>query len=231
MSLNRAMTGEMIRIKSRDGFEFDAFHVRPRGPRRGGVIVIQEIFGISSHIRDMAERFAAEGYEAIAPSMFDRAAPGFAAEPHEVAEYMPKGRDLAIGNGPKNALNDMGAVFDRLKPAGPVAITGYCYGGTMSWLAAAQIEGLAAASCYYGGNIPQMADMQNKCPVVCHFGTRDAHIPKSGVDAFAAKHPDVPVYWYDADHGFARKGAASYDEASDKLAFERTLELFGKATK
>jgi len=231
MSSNTAKSGAMIRIKSRDGFEFDAFHVKPQGPRRGGVIVIQEIFGLSSHVREMAERLAAEGYEAIAPSMYDRAAPGFVAEPHEVAANMAKGRDLAIGNGPQNALNDMGAVFDRLKAAGPVNITGYCYGGTMSWLAAAQIEGLAAASCYYGGNIPQMADFQNRCPVICHFGTKDVHIPKAGVDAFAAKHPNVPVYWYEADHGFARKGSPSFDAAADKLAFERTIELFDRASK
>lgn len=231
MSLNQAMSGSMIRIKSRDGFEFDAFHVSPKGPRKGGVIVIQEIFGLSSHIRHMVERLAAEGYEAIAPSMYDRAAPGFVAQPNEIAASMARGFELAMGNGPQNALNDMGAVFDRLKGSGPVCITGYCYGGTMSWLAAAQIDGLAAASCYYGGNIPQMADLQNKCPVICHFGTKDAHIPKTGVDAFAARHPDVPVYWYDADHGFARKGSATHDEAADKMAFERTIELFDRASK
>jgi carboxymethylenebutenolidase len=223
--------GAMVPIKSRDGFEFNAFHESPQGPRRGGVIVIQEIFGISSHIREMTQRFAAEGYEAIAPSMYDRAAPGFVAEQNEVATSMARGRDLAIGNGPQNALNDMGAVFDLMKVSGPVFITGYCYGGTMSWLAAAQIEGLAAASCYYGGNIPQMADLQNLCPVICHFGTKDLHIPKAGVDAFAGNHPDVSVYWYEADHGFARKGSPSYDPAADALAFERTLALFATSAK
>lgn len=226
-----AQSGSMIRITGRDGFEFDAFHVRPDGPRKGGVIVVQEIFGLSSHVRHMAERFAAVGYEAIAPSMYDRAAPGFVVEPQDIAAQLARSLDLMTANGPQNAMNDIGGVYDRLSVAGRVCITGYCYGGTMSWMAAAEIGGLAAASCYYGGGIPQLADLKNQCPVICHFGALDAHIPKAQVDAFAAKHPDVPVYWYEADHGFSRKGSPSYDAAADKLAFERTIELFDRAGK
>jgi carboxymethylenebutenolidase len=222
--------GDMIRVKSRDGFEFGAYHVRAEGPRKGGVIVIQEIFGLSDHVKDMTERLGAAGYEAIAPSMYDRAAPGWIADPKDIAQAVAKGRDLAIGNGPDNAMNDVGAVFDKLKPGGKVYVTGYCYGGTMSWLAAARIDGLAAASCYYGGNIAQMADMKLKCPVICHFGAKDVHIPLVGaVDKIQAAHPEVPVYVYEAGHGFARKNSNDYDAASDKLAFERTLDLFGKA--
>ena len=221
------MAGSMIRVKSRDGFEFDAYRVGPQGARKGGVIVIQEIFGLSAHIREMTDRFGAEGYEAIAPSMYDRAAPGFVADAKDIAAAVAKGRDLAIGNGPDNAMNDVGGVFDLLKPSGKVCVTGYCYGGTMSWLAAARITGLAAASCYYGGNIAQMTQLEPKCPVICHFGAKDAHIPLVGaVDKIQAAHPDVPVYIYDAGHGFARRNSADYDAASDKLAFDRTLELF-----
>lgn len=219
--------GTMIRVKSRDGFTFDAYHVKASGQRKGGVIVIQEIFGISDHIKEMTERLAAAGYEAIAPSMYDRAAPGFVVQPKDVAAGLAKGRELAMGNGPENAVNDIGGVFDVLKGAGKVCITGYCYGGTMSWLAAARIDGLAAASCYYGGNIPQMVDLDPKCPTICHFGAKDAHIPlKGAVDKIEEAHPEVPVYVYDAGHGFARKNSPDYDAASDKLAFERTIELF-----
>lgn len=223
-------TGSMIRVKSRDGFEFDAWRVTAQGPRRGGVIVIQEIFGLSDHVKEMTERFGAAGYEAIAPSMYDRAAPGFIVQAQDVAAGLAKGRDLAIGNGPDNAMSDVGGVFDVLSKSGKVCVTGYCYGGTMSWLAAARINGLAAASCYYGGNIAQMVQMQPKCPVICHFGAKDAHIPLVGaVDKIQAAHPDVPVYVYDAGHGFSRKNSSDYDAASDKLAFERTLELFAKS--
>jgi carboxymethylenebutenolidase len=225
------MAGSMIRVKSRDGFEFDAYRAAPDGARKGGIIVIQEIFGLSDHIKEMTDRFGAAGYEAIAPSMYDRAAPGFVADAKDIAAAVAKGRDLAMGNGPDNAMNDIGGVFDLLKSSGKVCVTGYCYGGTMSWLAAARIEGLAAASCYYGGNIAQMTQMQPKCPTICHFGAKDAHIPLVGaVDKIQAAHPDVPVYVYDAGHGFARRNSADYDAASDKLAFERTLELFAKSS-
>ena len=224
------MAGAMIRVTSRDGFELDAWHVKAEGPRKGGVIVIQEIFGLSDHIKEMAGRFAAAGYEAIAPSMYDRAERGFIVQPQDVAAGMARGIVLAAGNGPDNALNDTGGVFDMLKGAGKVCITGYCYGGTMSWLAAARLDGLLAASCYYGGNIAQMVGLKPQCPTICHFGAKDAHIPLVGaVDRIEAAHPDVPVYVYDAGHGFARKNSADYDAASDRLAFERTIALFDKS--
>lgn len=222
--------GDMIRIKSRDGFEVDAYRVMPTGARKGGVIVIQEIFGLSDHIKEMTDRFGAEGYEAIAPSMYDRGERGFIVQPKDVAAGMARGRELAMGNGQDNAMNDVGGVFDVLTKAGKVCITGYCYGGTMSWLAAARIDGLAAASCYYGGNIPQMIALKPKCPVIMHFGAKDAHIPlKGAVDKIEEAHPDVPVYVYDAGHGFARKNSPDYDAASDKLAFERTIDLFARS--
>lgn len=224
------MTGSMIRMKSRDGFELDAWHVKAAGPRKGGVIVIQEIFGLSDHIKEMAQRFGAAGYEAIAPSMYDRAERGFIVQPQDVAAGMARGFELATGNGPENAMNDIGGAFDVLKGAGKVCITGYCYGGSMSWMAAARIDGLAAASCYYGGNIAQMVGLKPKCPTICHFGAKDAHIPlKGAVDKIEAAHPDVPVYVYEAGHGFARRNSADYDAASDALAFERTIALFAGA--
>ena len=224
------MTGSMIRMKSRDGFELDAWHVKAAGPRKGGVIVIQEIFGLSDHIKEMAQRFGAAGYEAIAPSMYDRAERGFIVQPQDVAAGMARGFELATGNGPENAMNDIGGAFDALKGAGKVCITGYCYGGSMSWMAAARIDGLAAASCYYGGNIAQMVGLKPKCPTICHFGAKDAHIPlKGAVDKIEAAHPDVPVYVYEAGHGFARRNSADYDAVSDALAFERTIALFDRA--
>lgn len=224
------MAGSMIRVKSRDGFELDAWHVKAAGPRKGGVIVIQEIFGLSDHIKEMAERFGAAGYEAIAPSMYDRAERGFIVQPQDVAAGMARGFELATGNGPDNAMNDIGGAFDVLRGAGKVCVTGYCYGGSMSWMAAARIDGLAAASCYYGGNIAQMTGLAPKCPTICHFGAKDAHIPlKGAVDKIEAAHPDVPVYVYEAGHGFARRNSADYHAASDALAFERTIALFDRA--
>ncbi|MEP7211238.1 MAG: dienelactone hydrolase family protein [Alphaproteobacteria bacterium] len=225
-------TGEMIRVKSRDGFELDAYQVKPAGHRKGGIIVIQEIFGISAHIQNMAERFAAEGYEAIAPSMFDRGERGFVVAPEDSEKFLQRGIDLVMANGPENAMNDIGGCLDELsKGGGPVFVTGYCYGGTMSWLASSRLDGIAAASCYYGGRIPDMASLPLKNPVICHFGSQDTSIPMEKVEAVKAARPDVPVYVYDADHAFARKGGSHYNEAADKLAFERTIALFGQVAK
>jgi carboxymethylenebutenolidase len=222
--------GGMIKVKSRDGFELDAYHTPAQGTRKGGLIVVQEIFGLSDHIKEMADRFAAAGYEAIAPSMYDRAERGFVVQAQDVATGMQRGIQLATGNGPDNAMNDVGGVFDVLSKSGKVCITGFCYGGTMSWLAGSRIDGLAAASCYYGGNIAQMIGMKPRCPTICHFGAKDAHIPlKGAVDKIEEAHPDIPVYVYDAGHGFCRKNSPDYDAAADKLAFERTIALFDKA--
>jgi len=218
----------MIKVTSRDGFELDAYHVAPKGERKGGVGVVQEIFGLSDHIKAMAAMFGDAGYEVLAPSMFDRARPGYIVQPANVGDHMQEGSQLAVANGPENAMNDVGGCFDMLSKAGPVFVTGFCYGGSMSWLAAVRIDGVKAVSCYYGGNIADMAGMAPKCPAICHFGKKDAFIPAEKVAVISEKNPDVPVYWYDADHGFARKGSYSYDEASAKLAHERTLELFAK---
>ena len=224
-------SGEMIRITSRDGFEFGAYHARPEGVRRGGVVVIQEIFGLSSHVREMADRFAAAGFEAIAPSMYDRAAPGYIVEPDAIGGTVGRSRELAVGNGQDNAMNDVGACIDRLASGGQVFVTGYCYGGSMSWLAASRLEGLSGASCYYGGQILQMSDVSLRCPVSCHFGRTDAHIPEDQVKAMAAARPEVAVYLYEAGHGFSRRNSPDYDAASDELAFSRTLDQFTRALK
>ena len=225
-------TGEMIRINSRDGFAIDAYQVKPAGRRKGAVIVIQEIFGLSSHIQEMAERFAASGFEAIAPSMFDRGERGFVIAPGESDKFLQRGVELAMGNGQDNAMNDVGGCLDELKAGGgPVFITGYCYGGSMSWLASSRLDGLSAASCYYGSRIPDLAQLPLKNPVICHFGRQDAGIPMAKVEALKAARPDVPVYVYEADHAFARKGGAHYEASADRLAFERTLALFSSEAK
>lgn len=221
------MAGSMIRVKSRDGFELDAWHVPASGERKGGVIVIQEIFGLSDHVKEMAGRLAAAGYEALAPSMYDRGAPGWAADAKDVAAALEKGRELAMANGPDNAMNDIGACFDLLHAKGAVFVTGYCYGGSMSWLAATRIADLKGASCYYGGNVPAMAAQAPLCPTICHFGRHDPYIPMEKVEALVGARPEVEVFVYDAGHGFARKGSADYHAPSDALAFQRTLELFG----
>ena len=159
--------GETITLKSKaDGFEFAAYHVKPDDARRGGLIIVQEIFGVTQGIREIADSFAEDGYEVIAPSMYDRYEPGLEVAIPEAD--IGKLRGYAMASFP-NVPGDIQACIDALQP--PVFIAGFCYGGTVAWLAAARCEGLAAASGFYGGAIvPNLVDEQPKCPVILHFG-------------------------------------------------------------
>ena len=221
--------GEMIKIKGADGFEFGAYHAAPAGERKGGVIVIQEVFGIDQHVRRDVDRWASLGYEAIAPSMFDRVDPGFEAEhnPDGVAAGVANMRATPM----EQALSDIAAVRDALAPRGKVFIVGYCYGGSMTWLSAAELDGFAAASSYYGSMVLANAAKRPRCPTIIHLGRQDAGIPCDEVKAAVqAANPGVPVYIYDdAGHGFNNEDPARYSEASATLARQRTLDLFAKA--
>ena len=213
-----------------DGFEFTALHAAPEGERKGGVIVIQEIFGLDQYVQEDVARWAAKGFEVVAPSMFDRGQKGFVAL-HDEAGFA-RGRELAVGNGPDNAMGDIQACIDFLKARGPVFVVGYCYGGTMAWLAASRCEGLAAASSYYGGQVAGMAKFHLTCPVIVHLGRKDPHIPADDVKAAVeAAHPDVPVHIYEnSGHGFNNDGRPDSDLADAELARQRTVELFTSRT-
>ena len=218
---------QLIKIKSgHDGFEFDALHAEPQGQRRGGVIVIQEIFGLDDYVRADVARWAAQGFEVLAPSMFDRGERGFTAK-HDDAGIQAAVK-LAMANGPDNAMSDIQACIDKLSARGPVFIVGYCYGGTMVWLAASRCTGLAAGSSYYGGQVAGMAGLPLSCPVELHLGRKDAHIPADEVKAkVQAAHPDVPVFIYEnSGHGFNNDGRPDSDLEDAKLARQRTLALF-----
>ncbi|MFZ5668680.1 MAG: dienelactone hydrolase family protein [Pseudomonadota bacterium] len=209
-----------------DGFAFDALHAGPEGPRKGGVIVIQEIFGLDQYVQADVARWSARGYEALAPSMFDRQARGFTAE--HTDEGVQASVKHAMANGPDNAMGDIQACIDFLRPRGPVFIVGYCYGGTMVWLAASRCQGLGAGASYYGGQVAAMAGPPLSCPVIVHLGRKDSHIPADEVKAkVQAAHPEVPVYIYEASgHGFNNDGRPDSDLADAELARERTVALF-----
>ncbi|MGZ6027661.1 MAG: dienelactone hydrolase family protein [Caulobacteraceae bacterium] len=215
----------MITLKSKsDGFEFGAYHVQPGDARRGGLIVVQEIFGVTDGIKAIADSFAEDGYEVIAPSMYDRSEPGLqAALPGADFQKLIGYAGASFPHVP----GDIQACIDALK--GPVFITGFCYGGTVAWLAASRCTGLAAASGFYGGGIAtQFLEEAPKCPVILHFGKKDAHITSDHWEKIREKHPDVPLYLYDADHGFFSpdRPPTIFDPDSARLARLRTLQLF-----
>jgi carboxymethylenebutenolidase len=223
--------GEMIRIKStaEDGFTFDAYHAAPTGERKGGVIVIQEIFGIDEHVKRDVDRWASLGFEAVAPSLYDRREPGFTAHHDEAG--LKAGIAHAMGSPREEVLADIAAARDYLAPRGKVCVVGYCYGGSFAWLAAGTLDGVAAASSYYGSMVRANATLKPRCPTIVHLGRLDTGIPCDDVKAdVQAANPSVPVYIYDdAGHGFNNEDPARFAKDSADLARKRTVELFESA--
>ncbi len=213
--------GEMIELKTSDGATIGAWLAAPAGTPRGAVVVVQEIFGVNHHIRSVADRFAAAGYLAIAPAVFDRVEKGV--ELGYDGPGMARGMEI-VGKVDREAtLRDIAAAVERVKSAGKVAVVGFCFGGTMAWLAAAQSPGIAAAVGYYGGGVVGLKDLEPRVPTMLHFGEQDGHIPVDGVRQVQAAHPGAPVYLYPAGHGFNCDERASYDAPSAALAWSRTL--------
>jgi carboxymethylenebutenolidase len=217
--------GETIRLTSgHDGFQFDAYHVKPTDARRGGLLLIQEIFGVTDHIRELCDGFAEDGYEVIAPAFYDRLERGFEADYGDAA--IQKGVQYAQATPWDQVAADAQAAVDAL--AGPVFVTGYCWGGAATWLVACRCRGVAAVAAYYGRRIGELVDETPKCPTILHFGKTDASIPMEKVDEIREKHPDLPIYLYDAGHGFNSDRRRDYHEDSARLARLRTLQLFAR---
>ncbi len=214
-------------LRSADGFALGAYEALPAGKPKGGVVVIQEIFGVNSHIREVADGYAAAGYAAIAPQIFDRVERNIELG-YEQAD-MTRGIELAFQKlQMPNTLADIQAAIDAASIHGKVGVVGYCFGGLLTWLAACELDGVAAAVSYYGGGIANEIGRTPKCPVMMHFGELDAHIPMSDVEKIRAAHPEVQVFTYNADHGFNCDHRASYNEAAANTARERTLAFFAE---
>jgi carboxymethylenebutenolidase len=220
------MMGAFEPMTMSDGAEIAVYRAKPEGRRRGGLVLVQEIFGVTDHIRDLADDYARDGYEVLAPALFDREHPGF--EAGYDADGLARGVELARQLHPfELSLADVQRCVDALSPEGPVFVVGYCYGGSIAWFAASRLTGVAAASGYYGSMIPAAAAEVPKVPVILHFGRHDHGIPMEGVEqVIAADHPNATVYVYEAGHGFNSDRRKDYHEASSELAKARTLALF-----
>ncbi len=217
--------GHDITLTASDGHKLSAYLCEPDGAARGGVIVIQEIFGVNVHIRDVAERYAALGYKTIAPALYDRYEPGF--EVGYTAEDIALGRDhkTSANEDLDGVLADVEAARLAVTDAGKVGITGFCWGGVVTWLAACRLDVQAAAG-YYGGGIIDHNREQPRCPTILHFGAEDQSIPLDDVEQISKAHADVDVYIYEADHGFHCDMRGSYNPRSADIAGMRTLRLF-----
>jgi carboxymethylenebutenolidase len=218
--------GKKIQLKAADGHQLDAYVAEPAGKPRGLIVVIQEIFGVNSHIRSVADGYAAEGYLAIAPAMFDRAQKNY--ESGYTQPEIAAGVEIMKKMDMDKAMLDVQAAIDHGKSAGKAGIVGYCWGGTVAWVAAARAKGLAAAVSYYGGGVPGLANEKPKVPVMFHFGETDHSIPLEKAKEVAAKHPQATTHYYPAGHGFNCDQRGSFHEASAKQALQRSLEFFRK---
>ena len=217
----------MIELKTKDGQSISAYRTEPADKPRGGLVVIQEIWGVNSHIRNVADGYAADGYLVIAPAIFDRVERGVTMDEYN-PDTMQKGFGCMQKVDADKALLDISAAVEAASKAGKVGVVGFCFGGRMAWLAASRVEGIAASVPYYGGGVPGLASEKPKCPVMLHFGERDQHIPVASVEEFKKAHPTLPVYIYAADHGFNCDQRGSYDAPAAKLARERTVEFLRK---
>jgi carboxymethylenebutenolidase len=218
-----------IELAAADGHRFGAYVATPaQGKPRGAIVVVQEIFGVNPHIRAVADGYAAEGYLAIAPALFDRVERGLEIGYDEAD--VKRGMALKAASPNDKALADIAAAIGHAGPAGggKVGIVGYCWGGLLAWLAACSLDGLACAVTYYGGGMTQQQALAPRCPVLAHFGERDHAIPLAGVEAFRAAQPGVEVHLYPAGHGFNCDQRAAYDAPSARLARERSLAFFAR---
>ena len=220
-----------ITLTVADGFSASAYVSEPSGTPKGGIVVLQEIFGVNAHIRDVADGYAAAGYLAIAPATFDRVERGV--ELGYAPADMPEGSRLkaAVEALPApGVLQDIQAAVDHVARAGKVGIVGYCWGGLLVWRSAERVHGLSAAVAYYGGGMTVGGEPSRKpaVPTMAHFGDKDTHISVESVKAFEQAHPEVEVHLYAANHGFNCDQRASYNAGAAATALERSLFHFGK---
>jgi len=219
--------GQMITLTAEDGHSFSAYRMAPAGKPKAGIVVIQEIFGVNSHIKKVSDGFAADGYVALAPAIFDRAERGF--ETGYAPEDIDRGRAVRGKIDINDMIKDIRAAVGALKAEGlKVGVVGYCLGGTLAWLAATRIDGVSCAVSYYGGGVAETASEKPRAPVLFHFGETDQSIPPDHHAKIRAAHPAVPMHIYPAGHGFNCDARGSYHEPSAALARTRTMEFLAK---
>jgi len=215
--------GKTITIAAEDGHRCDAYLAEAQGEMRGAVVVVQEIFGVNVHIRDVCDRFAAEGFSAIAPAVFERIERGVEYDYDEAG--IEAGRDLIGKLGMDGPLKDIAAAAKAVRPGAKAGVVGFCWGGSVAWLAACRLD-MGAAVGYYGRLIVDNLGEIPMCPTMLHFGDKDPMIPAEDVAAIRAAFPEIPVYAYPAGHGFNCDRRADFDANSAAMAWQRTISFF-----
>ena len=226
--------GSFVELTAVDGVKTPAYVAMPEGQARGAIVVLQEIFGVNSHIRSVADRYAAQGYVAVAPAMFARVKPdvelGYSEEDMKAGFALKTAVEALPEPG---ALRDVEAAVAHaatLVPGGKIGVVGFCWGGLMTWRSACNLASVSAAVCYYGGGMTGELEASRLalCPVLAHFGSKDHYISLESVEAFKKAQPQVEVHVYDADHGFNCDQRGSYDQAAADQARKRTHAFFAE---
>ncbi|MBL4907000.1 MAG: dienelactone hydrolase family protein [Sneathiella sp.] len=215
--------GNMVTLKTNDGHSLSAYVAEATHDLKGGIVLIQEIFGINAHIKDVCDRYAKHGYTTIAPALFDRIEPKIDLDYD--SDGVAKGVDLKGKCSEDLALADIAAAQDHIKSLGTISIIGYCWGGTLAYLAACKLSGFSKAISYYGGGVAKLKDEQPQIPLMMHFGDQDTSIPMTDVDAIMTARPESKIFIYQAGHGFNCDRRSSYDANASKVALERSLHF------
>jgi len=216
--------GKMIRLTAADGHELDAYLAEPKGKAKGGVVVVQEIFGVTDHVKRIADQYAAQGYVAIAPAMFDRIARNLTVPYTDIQAGLEHMRKLEW----PSTLADITAAADKIRSSGSAAVVGFCWGGTVAHVAASDLD-IDAAVSYYGGGVAKMLDKKPRCPILYHFGDQDHSIPLPDVEKIKNANPDSTLHVYPgAGHGFSCDERASFSARDAKLAFERSIAFLDR---
>jgi carboxymethylenebutenolidase len=225
--------GQIIHLTSADGTRIDAYEARPAASPKGAVVVLQEIFGLNSHIRAVADGYAADGYYALAPATFQRVSPGIELgySPEEIQQGIAlKAQAEAIK---ALTLLDVQAAIDHAvqqdaNSALKVGVVGYCWGGLLTWRAASQLKQVSAAVPYYGGGMHNELTAALHCPVMAHLSDNDASVPMEGVAALQKAYPAAQVHIYAAAHGFNCDQRGAWNAPVAALARQRTLAFFAQ---
>jgi carboxymethylenebutenolidase len=214
--------GQIIQLTARDGHPFGAYIAEPAGPPRGGLVIGMEMYGVNDYLTGLCDDFADEGYLSIAPGLFDRLEPGVTLAYDDAGSR--RGKELSALNDFTRTMDDVAAAADKVRSAGKVAIIGFCFGGTVAWLAACR-EAFDASIAYYGSNMCDYGGESARCPMICHVGDLDNAVPPAAVAAFQDSHPDVHWHIYcGVQHGFDNHTRlARHDAAASALARQRTL--------
>jgi carboxymethylenebutenolidase len=215
--------GFLTSLDAVDGHKIECYFASPAsGSAKGGIVVIQEIFGLTDHVKQVVDGYAAAGYQAVAPAMFDRIEPGIVLDYAQVE----KGIECVMQLERANCITDVHIGVTAVRAAGRIGVVGYCWGGAIAYLAACELT-LAGVVSYYGGQIGNYLDKVPACPMMYHFGEKDAHIPPESIEAIKQVNPEGIYHLYaDADHGFNCNDRDSYHQPSATLALERSLEFF-----